>query len=221
MLAVGLAAFCLAIGGNPVKIRVKESIVQPVSSHGCLQDYMSLPAAQYVAIPMPLSASLSRVVGTADLFHLCVPPVSFDVPALPVVEASPQVLARVSTEPDRVVIRSESCSISGSPIIEKLRLNERYEFHVQTCFTWLAAADEQEEIHSATEITVDVSPPGPFKYVPTWLLERVGNSVMKLALSSLQTTFVANLGADYARWATDEAYRLERERLGSATSEPE
>lgn len=203
------------IGSKPVKIRVKESIVQPVPSHGCLQDYMSLPAAQYVAIPMPLSASLTRVAGTADLFQLQVPPVSFDVPALPVVEASPEVLARVSTEPDRVVIRSESCSISGSPLIEKLKLNERYDFFVETCFTWSSATVDEEAIHSCTEISVDVSPPGPFKHVPRWLLERVGNSVMKLALSSLQTTFVANLGADYARWATDEAYRLERERIGA------
>ena len=179
---------------------------------------MQLPAAQYVAVPLPLSGSLTRVPDTADLFRLVVPPVRFAVPGLPVVEASPEVLARVNTQPDRVVIKSEACTISGSQLIDSLRLNERYDFFVETTFTWQPEgepATDEEAIYSRTDIRVDVRPPGPFKFAPRWILEAVGNRVMALALSGLQTTFVANLGEDYVRWATSESYRSERARIAS------
>ena len=165
----------------------------------------SIPAALPAAFPANPEACGSK-------------PLSAAVPGLPVVEASPEVLARVSTEPDRVVIRSEACTIAGSPLVDSLRLNERYDFFVETTFTWQPedrTATGEEAIYSRTEIRVDVRPPGPFKVVPRWILEAVGNRVMSLALSGLQTTFVANLGDDYVRWATSEAYRSERARIAS------
>ena len=222
-------AFSLSIA----RIRVSESITQPVScvpasGSGAvlgLSDYMQLPASQYVAIPLPLSASLETLPGTCNRFRLRVPPVRFAVPGLPVVEANPTVFASVNTSSDQVVIYSTECSIMGSPLIEKLRLNERYNFSVETCFTWrqrdveaqLSTAairvDEGDAIFSSTTIELDVDPPGPFALLPRFVLEAVGNPVMALALSQLQRPFVANLAADYLRWATDEAYRIERSEL--------
>ena len=209
------------------QIRVSESIVQPVArlddSDVGLNDYMRLPACQYVAIRMPMSASLEALPGSTDRFRLSVPPVRFNVPGLPLVEARPTVFARVRTEPERVVIFSDECHLSGSPLVEKLRINERFNFSVATCFTWdsgsqrtsLVSVDAtgRPSIFSSTTIEVDVDPPGPFALVPRWILEKVGNSVMALALSRLQTPFVANLAVDYERWATDEAYRIGRSAL--------
>lgn len=226
-VVVALEVVC---GLNLAHIRVSESITQPVESPSGnaavvgLTAYMRLPASQYVAIPLPLSASLDILPGTTDRFRLCVPPLCFNLPGLPVVEATPTVLARVSTSEDRVVISSNECSIAGSPLIEKLRLNERYNFSVETCFTWrqnddgeapstataASQADGGDAIFSSTTIEVDVDPPGPFALMPRFVLEAVGNSVMALALTRLQTPFVANLAADYARWSSDEAYREER-----------
>ena len=78
-----LGALHGALASQPalVHLRVSESIIQPVAFHGCLDQYMQLPAAQYVAVPMPLSGSLARVPDTADLFSLVVPPVRFGAPA--------------------------------------------------------------------------------------------------------------------------------------------
>lgn len=227
LVVVALEAVC---SRSLTQIRVSESVRQPVPPVGnaadlSLKDYMQLPASQYVAIPLPLSASLETLPGTGNRFCLCVPPVRFKVPGLPGVEATPTVLAQVSTSKDRVVISSDECSIAGSPLIKKLRLNERYNFSVETCFTWresdngnvatTAAAGSQADdgggaIFSSTTIEVDVDPPGAFALVPRFVLEAVGNSVMAIALSRLQRPFVANLAADYARWATDEAYREAR-----------
>lgn len=210
LLLAGLAC------SRPVLIRVSESIVQPIdrleaAGRRPLSEYMQLPASHYVAIKMPLDASLAGIDGESDRFRLEVPPVQFKVPGLPIVEASPEVIARVVIEPDNVQIRSSDCTISGSPLIERLRLNERYNFTVVTRFTWRADDPaDGDAIFSSTEIDVDVDPPGLFAYVPRSILQRVGNSVMVVALRRLQTPFVANLAADYTRWATDEAYRIER-----------
>jgi hypothetical protein len=221
MLLVSVVCAFGALGTKIARIRVSQSISQrtsvpPASDQpGCrLHDYMQLPASQYESIPLPLGATLVRVTGEMDLFTLRVPPLRFAIPRLPVVEVCPEVLARVVTLPDRVVIASEACRVSGSPLIDSLQLNERFNFSVRTCFTWRpdasAAGSSDATIHSQTDLAVDVDPPGPFAILPRRLLEPVGTSAMELALSSLHATFVTNLGTDYERWASNESYRIMR-----------
>lgn len=45
------------------------------------------------------------------------------------------VSSRLLDQPDRVDIRCVECIIDGSPAVQQLRLNERVEFDVKTCFT--------------------------------------------------------------------------------------
>jgi hypothetical protein len=154
----------MGLKGPPVRLRVKKDVVQnfitfanisnvqmPQSivgeENGCwlLQEYMQLPAAQYACVPMPLNSSLQRVYGSEDEFILEVPEVSFKLPRGNV-DIRPQVRARVQVEPDRVVIQSISCTISGSPLIEKLKLNERYELDVKVILTWGQNERAQDDI---------------------------------------------------------------------------
>ena len=201
-------------------IRLARSVVQPVSPQRDagvgLDDYMRLPVEQYCNIPLPMEATL---VGTdkADEFALTVPPITFSIPGVPLT-VSPSLLATVTSEPDRVCISSDACTLSGSPFVESLRLNERFDFRVRTVFTWTdgaagGAAGGAEipcEIRSSSEIEVDVETPKLFALVPRRLLEAIATAAMRLVLDALQQVFVRNLAKDYERWVTDEGYRASR-----------
>ena len=108
------------------RVRVSGSVIQPVSFEGgqsCkLGDYMRLPVAQYAAIKMPLDASLTRVPNALDEFELLVPPVNFGLGFN--LTVMPSLIARVTGEESRVLIASDNCTISGSPLVERLSLNE-------------------------------------------------------------------------------------------------
>ena len=220
-------SLCYALDtGSPLRLRVSKEVFQPISPEGGrLNEYMQLPASQYTCVPMPLSSSLTRVPGSTDEFLLQVPPVRFAIPFIFAIEVIPSVVATVSIEPDRVIIFSDRCVLGGSPIIEDLCLNDRYDFRVHTCFTWDAPQKEEgvasfplaedglvEQIRSVTEIEVDidVDTPGPFARVPKRVLEVMGNSAMGFVTKRLQAEFIRGLAEDYERWATDSAYRLER-----------
>jgi hypothetical protein len=140
---------------------------------------------------MPMEAKL---VGTdkADEFALAVPPVRFAVPGV-LLTVTPSLLATVTSEPDRVCISSDACTLSGSPFVESLRLNERFDFRVRTVFTW-----------------ADGETPKLFALVPRRLLEAIATAAMRLVLDALQQVFVRNLAKDYERWVTDAGYRASR-----------
>lgn len=67
-------------------------------------------------------------------------------------------------------------------------------------------------IASESYINVLVDPPGPFRYVPDFILQSVGEAALKASLSTLQRVFINSLGRDYAKWASDPGYREERKR---------
>lgn len=194
-----------------------------------LDQYMQLPAAQYACVPMPLNSSLKRVYGSEEEFILKVPKISFNIPGGPV-EVFPEVKARVNVEPNRVVIYSDKCTITGSPIVEKLKLNERYNFCVRATLTWRQEDNDEDEqilledgikptagkvdiICSLAEIDVDVYPPGKLAFIPKRILEPAGNAAMSYVLKLLLEDFMVGLGSDYERWANDDAYRAERLQL--------
>ena len=199
----------LVVMAYDTRVRVSGSVVQPVSvegTPGCtLDDYMRLPVAAYASLPMPFDSSLDRQPNTDSDFLLRVPPVSFGLGVN--LTVSPSLVACVTAESDRVVITSDECTLSGSPLVEALQLNECFDFRVRTAFTWTM---DPQAIHSETCIEVDVDPPGPFALVPRRLLEATGNAVMSFAMGRLQAAFIRSLADDYSRWAVDDAYRDER-----------
>jgi len=174
---------------------------------------MQLPASQYACVPMPLNSSLDRIRGTTDQFRLCVPPMQLKSPGVPGVEVRPVVMARVTVEPDQVVIFSDSCILKGSKIIEDIGINDFFDFTINIYLTWKNEMGDRL-ITARAEIDVDLDPPGPFALVPKNIIEAVGNRALSIALDALLKDFMWNLGLDFDRWAADENYRKEREEMG-------
>ena len=121
-----------------------------------LNNYMKLPVEQYVCIKMPLDASLERTSGSADMFNLTVPPVTFFN-----LEVSPMISCKVYQTSDSVVIESKEVILRGSPFV--VGLNGCYKIKIKTVFKWLDTA-HQKSIYSNSDIYVEVDPPAPFKY---------------------------------------------------------
>ncbi|KAL3817590.1 hypothetical protein ACHAXA_006479 [Cyclostephanos tholiformis] len=204
------------------------SIAPPPRQHALshnvtLTNYMQLPVEQYVVIPMPLGSSLNRIKKStfhpSDCieFELVVPTISFFQLSL-----QPVVYATVQPHHNRVVISSTKCVLCGSPFVEKVKLNDRFDFSVNTTLTWedtfsKSSIDQPGEvgcsITSETCIKVDVDVPRPFRSIPKRLLERAGNAAMKASLNYIQANFVDNLAEDFKTWATNSDYRIYRASL--------
>ena len=117
------------------RIQLDAKMRQPVAARAglvSLDRYMQLPVEQYCAIPLPMQASLVRTA-RPDEFEMRVPELAFRVPGKPITVA-PLVVASVVSESDRVVIASDSCTLTGSSeamrLIEATRLNDRFDFNV-------------------------------------------------------------------------------------------
>ena len=117
------------------RIQLDAKMRQPVAARAglvSLDRYMRLPVEQYCAIPLPMQASLVRTA-RPDEFEMRVPELAFRVPGKPITVA-PLVVASVVSESDRVVIASDSCTLTGSSeamrLIEATRLNDRFDFNV-------------------------------------------------------------------------------------------
>ena len=204
-----------------------------------LTSYMQLPVEQYVLIPMPLGSSLSTTCKSQSLdegteFELVVPTVSFFKVSL-----QPVVYASVQPQENRVVITSNQCILHGSPFIEKVQLNDRFDFCVNTTLTWEdslapgnaeARNDNPNDHEHETEEENDDNPPGcfitaqtcidiqvdvprPFSSLPKAFVEKAGNSAIKLSLKYILNNFVENLANDYGKWSTDSEYRIFRASL--------
>jgi len=173
-----------------------------------LDDYMQLPVEQYVCIKMPLDATLERMHTT--IFNLTVPPVKFFN-----LEVSPMLVCEVTQDKNSVVIRSNSCTLRGSPYVEGL--NGCYDMNIETRFRWMDAP-EKKSIQSSSRILVEVDPPPPFKYFPKKVLTSTGHLAMSIALKQIENAFVQSLAKDYERWATDEEYRARRAESAKSQS---
>lgn len=229
------------------KGKVSFAITPPpsaVSDNVTLTKYMQLPVEQYALIPMPMGARLTRLSdknavvsstpGDAEVieFELVVPNITFFKLSL-----QPVVYATVRARDNRVEILSQTCTLRGSPFIEKVNLNERFDICVNTTLTWEdslaqingARGDNQNghpkvieegdsadcSITAATRINVEVDVPRPFSAVPKAISRRTGNAALKLSLKLIQGTFVDNLAKDYAKWATESEYRNYRASLSA------
>ena len=187
-----------------------------------LTEYMRLPTAQYALLDLPYGASLERLgpgddgdveaaaaaaAEGADLFLLKVPPVQFFF-----LRVEPNVYATVEARDESVVVESSRCLLLGSDaLIERIGLNEAFEFTVRATMTWTddGAADART-IDCDTSLAVDVAPPGPFRAMPKAILERTGNAVMRVATDQVLRGFLRTLVQDYDLWGSDAAYRERR-----------
>lgn len=202
-------ALKMAIGANDVIIDVKsefqtDAVLKTDGSGVSLSDYMKLPVEQYVCIQMPLNSTLERLEGT--LFNLTVPPVGFFH-----LEVSPMLKCKVSQDEDSVVIKSNDCTLRGSPYV--VGLNGCYNFNVETRFRWEDSKD-YKVLKSNSHIHVEVDPPQPFKFFPRKVLSSTGHLAMSIALKQIENAFVKSLAEDYARWANDAEYRKIRSSGG-------
>lgn len=210
-----------------------------------LTDYMRLPVEQYVLIPMPLGSNLrklesnieesSLLSGSLINASICTTEFELTVPTIKFFKLSlqPVVYAKVLPYHDRVIISSTKCVLGGSPFIEKVKLNDRFDFSVNTTLTWedddeftttndiiinnhdnLGVIDKQERVITAeTCISVNIDVPKPFNTIPKRLIERAGNAAMKVSLNHIQANFINNLAIDYIKWSSDSHYRQYRESL--------
>jgi len=100
-----------------------------------LSTYMTLPVEQYVLVPMPLNSKLSRLESNnhENKFLLQVPPIRFWN-----LQIHPLVTAQVVLESDKVHITSNQCLLQSpeESYIERVRLNERFDFSVSCTLTW-------------------------------------------------------------------------------------
>jgi len=117
-----------------------------LSQNTTLTNYMQLPVEQYVLIPMPLESSLTRIdINDSNFpsksddtkFELVVPTIHFFKLSL-----TPVVYASVQPHENRVVISSTKCLLRGSPFIERVQLNDRFDFTVTTTLTWDDASSQ-------------------------------------------------------------------------------
>lgn len=224
-----------------------------LSDNVTLTDYMQLPVEQYVLIPMPLGSNLRKLesnfgessVLSGDLLssssslmnasEICTTEFELTVPTIKFFKLSlqPVVYATVQPYHDRVIISSTKCRLGGSPFIEKVKLNDRFDFSVNTTLTWededltttnykihkhnnLGVVKQQERVIIAeTCICVDIDIPKPFNTIPKRLIERAGNAAMKVSLNYIQANFVNNLAIDYIKWSSDSDYRQYRASLST------
>ncbi len=204
-----------------------------------LTNYMRLPVEQYVLIPMPLDSSLTRIESTnksttttilespshgtppcaAELFELVIPNITFFR-----LKLQPVLYATVTPQTNQVIISSDKCVLRGSPFIEKVKLNERFDFNVTTTLTWQDVyysaqsnsqpnTTELSTISAVTSININVDVPQPFNSIPKRILEATGNAAVKVTLLYIQGNFVSNLAKDYVKWATNVEYRKYRASL--------
>ena len=212
---------------------------------------MRLPVEQYVLIPMPLDSSLARIDSNnvyddeqdinstaatttttimetpsngasscGELFELVVPNITFFRLTL-----QPVVYATVTPQSNQVIISSHKCVLRGSPFIEKVKLNDRFDFSVTTTLTWKDvfhsaqcnsqpnSTTELSTVSAETSININVNVPQPFNSIPKRILEATGNAAVKFTLLYIQGNFVSNLAKDYVKWATDVEYRKYRASL--------
>lgn len=85
---------------------------------------MQLPTDQYVLIPLPNNAKLEKK--SDNLFSLRVPELQiFNV------WLRPHVVSSVDVTPDGVIIEAVECRLDGSPEVQRLDLNSKFELSVK------------------------------------------------------------------------------------------
>jgi hypothetical protein len=138
-----------------------------------------------------------------------------------------------------VVLEAERCRLRASPALEALRLDEKFALRFKARLTWrdggsssggtAAATNASEspsprrrqigEIRGDASVDVYCEVLAPFRLVPRQALEAACSSVLASLARALLPVFLAQLSADFTRWAGDPAYRqARRARAGGAAA---
>jgi hypothetical protein len=182
---------------------------------------MHLPPSHYSALDPDLIESLG-----GNKFRLRVPRLKvFSLWLEPAVDIS---VSSASSIDPRVLLKSESCHIVGSELIQKLQLNKRFILNFSTELTWKAAAAAlpttesisftsittkklpESQIHANLELEVLTEVIPPFHLLPRSVLEGTCNAVLRGLMKTLLPRFLQKLATDYTKWATDAEYRFGR-----------
>jgi hypothetical protein len=213
-------------------VAVKVPIVASANATLTLDHYMRLPTEQY----HELDPKMIKPLGN-NCFLLDVPKMEFFN-----IWVQPQVVTEVTThselssptsEEAHVLIKGLSCTLNGSPWIQQMKLNDKFDLHFLTKLTWkdpslgngssnikAVAANRnnssnveqrQAVITGALELEVLTEVIPPFNAFPVSLLESTCNTVLGGLTRTLLPIFVKKLAEDFKRWQVDEKYRQRRE----------
>jgi hypothetical protein len=161
---------------------------------------MALPPEAY----HQLDASLIRPLG-GPRFLLKVPRLAFLG-----VWVEPEVEVNVTIHRESVVLRSSGCRLGGSELVQRTRLDDRFEMAFTTVLTWQSAPGTAARIAGDLELAVLAEVVPPFTLLPRAGLEGACNAVLKGLTRWLLPLFMRKLAADYERWALDPEYRARR-----------
>ena len=133
----------------PVTLRMVTQLTVPLPpaaappDAGCsLADYMTLPTDNYVLLPLPLGATLTRLPpanGASNLFALTIPRVQlFSLAVRPSIHVAVDVVspAQPPDEPEPCVRIAAADAFVEGEWADQLGLNARFEIYGATRFTW-------------------------------------------------------------------------------------
>lgn len=204
---------------DPAHIGASTTVERPIRDRGgdlSLDAYLDLPVEQYNR----LDPDMIRPLG-GGTYALQVPRVQiFSVWVEPLVHVT------VAANKDgigrsTVTIRAVNWGLTGSPLIESFGLARRFSLEFCTSLSWAPANNDANGNNSnthngilrgTTSLDVYTEVIGPFRFMPRQLLETGGNAVMNTLNNALLPLFMQRLCDDYKRWASDPAYRQERQQ---------
>ncbi|QDZ22380.1 DUF1997 domain-containing protein [Chloropicon primus] len=167
-----------------------------------VDSYLKLPIEQYF-ISDP--ERITKVSENTFLFEL--PQMSFfNVWVAPAVTMS----VNVEDNPAVVNIECEECLVKGSSFVEKMKINERLRIKVKTSLKEGRNLEAGPVLEAATELDVWCEVVPPFNLLPTAVLEKSCNGVLRRTLNALLKSFMVELKNDYHLWSTNGEYREER-----------
>jgi len=182
-----------------------------------VDSYMRLPIEQY----SHLDSSMIEPLG-GNTFRLIVPRISmFNLWVQPSVDILVTLLVTHGTQP-RVILTGTKCHLTGSELVQRMHLEERFALHFVTQLVWspspLAAGGLGSITgHLETNVLTEIIP--PFHVLPRSVMQGTCNGVLRGLIRSLLPLFMRKLGQDYDRWATDASYRRARGRELTENSE--
>ena len=202
---------------NPARFNATSTVTVAVPDRGgefALNTYMQLPTDQYAE----LDPTMIQPLG-GNKFRMSVPRLSFfNLWVQPIVDVD---VSLVAGPPGKIIMTATSCKLGGSPLVRRMKLNDRFNLNFTTELSWQPAAAGQPSGSISGDLfcEVECEITAPFHLTPRPVLEGTCGAVLRALSRSLLPVFVRQLAADYERWAGDSTYRVRREsETGAATA---
>lgn len=183
---------------------------------------MKLPVSQYYV----LDPSLITSKGDSD-FEFSVPKLEFFNEWI-----KPSVVAKVSQTANSVHIKTKEAEMDVSELIASLDLDRRWFMIFESTLTWENSTEESDKslrglqralvngngaslrsgmIHGTSRVDVWCEMAPEFDFMNKQLLQNACNLALNTLMQSLLPIFMTQLSEDFAKWASDDDYRKERE----------